>query len=177
MSSETRPSSDLLFIAQEEPAEISRTARIKTIADALTSSKKPYKVLEFEDGKKIRAFDLKQVEGLEPGMEVDYGLKKNDKTGYWDLTAIKQAEHKPAPETAVASPELVTGRGSERFDLDRERSMRSMNALTNATTLLAALIQKDIVKPAGVDQAVAMIGDLHDRFLVMHDPGHHDSGT
>ncbi len=172
MSAELPPGNDLLFMAQEEPGEISRTATIKTVGDAVTSSGKPYKVIEFADGRKVRSFNPKQAESLSPGMEVEYGLRRNEKTGYWDLTGIKRAEPRATSNGESERPptEPVGERGRERFLDDRERSMRSMNALTNATTLLAALIDKEIVKPSGVDQACAMVGDLHHRLLVMHDP-------
>lgn len=179
MSTEIPIGGDRPSTAQEEPSEVSRTATVKTIGDATTSSGKPYKVIEFADGKKIRSFNPKQVEGLVPGMEVDYGLKKNEKTGYWDLTGIKKAEARPdAKREMPSTPDQLAGtRGRERFLDDRERSIRSLNALTNATTLLAAMIQKDIARPADTNEACAMIGDLHRRFLKMYDPQPRDEGT
>ena len=179
MSVEKPANGEPIFTAQEEPGEIYRTATIKTIGDATTSSGKPYKVVEFVDGKKVRSFNPKQVEGLAPGMEVDYGLKKNERNGYWDLIGIKQAEARPdnGGEASASAAQSTSERGREHFLDDRERSIRSLNALTNATTLLAAMIQKDIVRPADPADACAMVGDLHRKFLKMYDPQPHDDGT
>ncbi len=178
MSEENEPHpqapSDRPSTSRERPTELSRTARIKAISGALTHAGKAYKIIELEDGEKLRAFDSKQAEGLTPGMEVDYTLIKSARTGYWDLKRIYPAGAEP--EEPIQSgepstePEPVIDQGEAgRLIDEKEWGMRSMNSLTNATTLLAALIQKDIVKPTGVEQACALVGDLHRILLKLHD--------
>ena len=159
-------------MAQEEPPEVTRTAHVKAVAEFVSKNNRHYHKVEFADGKSVTIFDPEIVKAIHPNMDVEYTVVKNERSGYWDLKEIAEARPKDATqgEKPPNPDQVVSERGRERFLDDRERSMRSMNALTNATTLLAALIDKEIVRPSGVDQTCAMVGDLHHRLLAMHDP-------
>ena len=47
--------------------------------------------------------------------------------------------------------------------------MRSMNALTNAVNYLAALIAKDIVRPADGKDAFKMLEVYHEQMMHLHE--------
>ncbi len=174
MSAETRPTT-----ARDEPPEVTRTAQISGITELVSKNNRHYHKVAFADGNSVTVFDPEVARRLRADMDVQYTVRRNDKTGYWDLKEISEVKLSEATnDDTTASPDKIpSDRGRERFFDDRERSIRSLNALTNATTLLAAMIQKDIVRPANSNEACAMVGDLHQRFLKMYDPQPHEERT
>ena len=178
MSTEIPHSDDMLFMAQDEPPEVSRSAHVKSVAEFVSKNDRHYHRVEFTDGKSVTVFDAKQLEGLHPNMDVVYTVVKNEKTGYWDLREIHEAPKPDTPAPAnVDAP--ITPANRDRMTRadwqDRDRAMHSMNCLTNATNLVieSMKVSSEFVEPRPfsdvASEALSVVKRLHSEMMALHE--------
>ena len=171
MSTEIPHSDDTLFMAQDEPPEVTRTAHVKSVTEFVSKNNRHYHRVEFADGKSVTIFDAKHLEGLHPNMDVVYTVAKNGKTGYWDLRDIHEAAAKDTTPTDGKPADLPsTFRGS-----DRDRQMMSMNCLTNATNLVieSMKVSVEFIEPRPfsdvASEALSVVKRLHAEMMALHE--------
>jgi hypothetical protein len=158
---------EILFQATEGPVKAGSLVVVKSIAEALAQNNKKYYKVELADGTKVSVWNPKQLEGIEPGSLVSYELQKNDK-GFWNLKKISKAEADPL-RPPPTQERTETPKTPETLS-DKEFAMRSMNALTNATTFTCALIDKGILEPKTSIDAFKVLKDYHKAMLGLHIP-------
>lgn len=162
-----------LFQAQGEAETKSGRSAVRGIADMVGQSGKPYKQVELADGTKLRFFDVKATEGLTVGQEVTYSMRKNEK-GFWNPTSISPVLSEAAAkaeqgEKAVPRPEELVGeRGRERW-AEKDRQMMSMNAMTNATSLVTSMLPYLETKPTKISQALELVFRAQAEMMAKHE--------
>lgn len=164
-----------LLLQQVQESEKSLTAVVEQVQPR-QKGKSRWNVLYFTgpDGQSghINVWNPHLIENLNAGDLVDLDLKRNDK-GFWDIEKLtKVGEQEPKSnnsgnEVAVETARSVPARPfKEHFD--REHGIRSMNALTAAVTITAAMIEAKLLSPATPEEAINLVKMYHTAFLQFH---------
>ena len=161
-------------LTMQNPQEVERqlTAVVEDVKPK-EKGKNRWSVLYFTgpDGQSghINVWNPHLVEGLNSGDVIDLELKRNDK-GYWDIVELRRTgetkEVVPKPVTPEATPLRPF-----RESMDKEAAMRSMNALTAASTVTAAMIEKGLLEPKDIPEAIDAVKQFHNAFLNLHTYG------
>lgn len=150
------------MLAQTIEDEKVARATVRKIEAIEREGKKPYKKVSFSNGESVNVFNPHLLEGIAPGSHVEFTLVKNER-GFWNLDAMTQIPVPEAPQPSTEAPKY------HPTDVDpREHAMRSMNALTNAVSLVTALVGKDILVPTSGSEAFKMVLTYHDQMLKLH---------
>lgn len=153
---------------EQTPTKVGESVRLVSLEEIATNNNKKYYRLEFSDGSKVNTFNRKQVDGLSVGAVVSYEMTKGN-NGFWNLSTVTRLEGLPL--TPAETPKLEPLNPPKAVTIDREYSMRSMNALTNATALFNALIPYLDAKPLNVEQGFNAVKGLHAMMLELHQDG------
>jgi len=176
-------------ISQELEARSFQGITLDDVRDTKFDSGRTCKTIEFtvlEENRpkhyKLNVWDKKLWGQLQKGVPANVGIERESNGRFWKLSTFEalpqpvdeiplvpsSVSEQEVPPVAETAPAMAPTSPEKPLD-ERERVMRSMNALPAAATVFAALIEKDIIVPTDQADAVKIFAQLHQDFIKLHD--------